>query len=124
MKILREPNWTTECSYCGCRIQFEKEDIYSATGGSRKGNPINPHKAIICPICEKSISIWGKESVKQNLKMCANAEEAICILDFIKSEYLKNDKCMGILKYTEAIQMGIDALEKIGKEDICEKIRT
>lgn len=44
-------------------------------------------------------------------KMCANEEMAIYILEFIKRGYEKNYQDTGVRKYTEALQMGIDALK-------------
>ena len=47
-------------------------------------------------------------------KMCANAEMAIYILEFIKRNYekgLNEDDQAGCQKYVEAVQMGIDALK-------------
>lgn len=61
MEIIKEPNCIVECSRCSCQFKFDKNDVYSATGGSRKGNPINPHKAVLCPICGKSIPILGTD---------------------------------------------------------------
>jgi hypothetical protein len=49
----------------------------------------------------------------QEIKMCANKEMAIDILEFIKSNYekhLNEDGQAGCQKYIEALQMGIDAL--------------
>ena len=43
-------------------------------------------------------------------KWCANEEMAIYILEFIKRGYDKNYQDDGVKKYTEALQMGIDAL--------------
>ena len=46
-------------------------------------------------------------------KACANKEMAIDILEFIKMNYekhLNEDGQVGCLKYVEALQMGIDAL--------------
>ena len=43
-------------------------------------------------------------------KMCPNEEMAIYILEFIKRGYEKNHQDAGVRKYTEALQMGIDAL--------------
>lgn len=45
-------------------------------------------------------------------KMCANAEMAIYILEFIQRGYKKHYDDAGVRKYIEALQMGIDALEK------------
>ena len=45
-------------------------------------------------------------------KACANAEMAICILEFIKRGYEKEHGAANVRKYTEALQMGIDALKK------------
>ena len=67
MKIIKEPNCLAECPCCGCQFEFDKNDVYSATGGSRKGSPINPHKAVLCPICNKSIPIWTTDR-KENAK--------------------------------------------------------
>ena len=44
-------------------------------------------------------------------KMCANAEMAIDILEFIKRNYEKHSDEAGVQKYIEALQMGIDALK-------------
>lgn len=47
------------------------------------------------------------------MKMCANKEMAIDILEFIKRNYekhLKEEGQAGCQKYVEALQMGIDAL--------------
>lgn len=43
-------------------------------------------------------------------KMCANANMAIDILEFIKRNYEKHSDQAGVQKYIEALQMGIDAL--------------
>lgn len=67
MEIIKEPNCIVECPCCGCQFKFDKNDIYSATGGSRKGIPKNPHKAVLCPICNNSIPIWGTDR-KENTK--------------------------------------------------------
>ena len=45
-------------------------------------------------------------------KMCDNSEMAIYILEFIKRNYEKHSDQAGVQKYIEALQMGIDALEK------------
>lgn len=63
MKITKEPDWSAECYCCGCQFEFSKEDVYDATGGTRKGSPINPHKAVRCPICDKSIAVWKKGEI-------------------------------------------------------------
>ena len=57
------------------------------------------------------------------LKMCANEDMAIYILDFIKRNYekrLNEDGQAGCQKYVEALQMGIDALsaDSLQKEKI------
>ena len=44
-------------------------------------------------------------------KMCANAEMAIYILEFIKRNYEKHSDQAGVQKYSEALQMGSDALK-------------
>ena len=61
MKIIKEPNWIAECSRCECQFEFGILDVYDATGGTRKGNPINPHKAVRCPVCGISIPVWQKD---------------------------------------------------------------
>ena len=45
------------------------------------------------------------------IKMCANEEMAIDILEFIKRNYEKHSDEAGVKKYIEALQMGIDALK-------------
>lgn len=44
-------------------------------------------------------------------KMCANPSMAIEILEFIKHSYEKHNDQVGVQKYIEALQMGIDALK-------------
>ena len=61
MKIIKEPKLSLTCPVCGCEFEFDKNDVYNATGGMRKGIPKNPHKAVCCPICDKSISVWNTE---------------------------------------------------------------
>lgn len=58
MKIIKQPNLVAVCKRCGCEFLFDKEDVYNATGGMRKGTPINPHKAVRCPFCDKSIKVF------------------------------------------------------------------
>ena len=58
---------------------------------------------------------------RSEIKMCANEEMAIDILEFIKRNYekhLNEDGQAGCQKYIEALQMGIDALRK-GENNIC-----
>ena len=50
--------------------------------------------------------------VENEWKRCANTEMAIYILEFIKRNYEKHHKDEGVKKYTEALQMSIDALRK------------
>ena len=53
--------------------------------------------------------------VMSEMKVCANKEMAIDILEFIKSNYekhLNEEGQGGCRKYVEALQMGIDALRK------------
>ena len=45
-------------------------------------------------------------------KICADAEMAIYILEFIKREYEKHYQDVGVQKYIEALDMGIDALRE------------
>lgn len=66
MKIIKEPNLSLACPVCGCEFEFDKNDVYNATGGTRKGIPKNPHKAVRCPVCDKSIPIWGNKVSKDN----------------------------------------------------------
>ena len=51
-------------------------------------------------------------------KMCANAEMAIEILEFIKRNYEKHSEEAGVQKYIEALEMGIDALKNNDKCDV------
>jgi len=61
MEVIKEPSCVVKCPQCNCEFKFGKEDIYNATGGCRKGNPINPHKAVHCPFCDTKIAIWGTD---------------------------------------------------------------
>jgi hypothetical protein len=62
MKIIKEPNCLVECPVCHCQFEFDETDVYEATGGMRhRVGAINPHKAVRCPICEKSIPVWGTD---------------------------------------------------------------
>lgn len=113
MKILKEPNCLVKCSLCGCQFEFNPLDVYNATGGSRKGNPIDPHKAVRCPFCNSSIPIWKKDEIQLNeYTMCSTADMAIYILEFIKQGYKRKYQDAGVQKYIEALEMGIDALKK------------
>ena len=47
---------------------------------------------------------------------CANKDEAIMILDFIKNQYEKQD-AVGCLKYIEALEMGINALKVVQSDE-------
>lgn len=49
-------------------------------------------------------------------KLCANEKMAIQILEFIKRGYEKNYQDGGVKKYTEALQMGIDALTEVNRQ--------
>jgi hypothetical protein len=51
---------------------------------------------------------------------CPDAKTAIYILDFIKRGYKKTYKDGGVLKYIEALEMGIDALKKQSTADVVE----
>ena len=62
---------------------------------------------------------WVEKKIKQSeeqqmseYKMCANAEMAIEILEFIKRNYEKHSDQAGVQKYIEALQMGIEALKE------------
>lgn len=66
MKIIKEPDLSLTCPVCGCEFEFDKNDVYNVTGGTRKGIPKNPHKAVRCPVCDKSIPIWGNKTSKDN----------------------------------------------------------
>ena len=49
-------------------------------------------------------------------RTCPDAETAMYILEFIKENYQKDcDEQWGVLKYIEALQMGIDAIKKTEK---------
>lgn len=75
------------CSDCGAWVKWISKDEFRAFKHSR--------------------------SVKETkYKMCPNADMAIYILDFIKRSYEKALDKEGVQKYVEALQMGIDALEK------------
>lgn len=58
MEIIEHPDTMANCPKCKCIFKFDISDVYSATGGTRKGNPIRPHKAVICPCCGQSIEVW------------------------------------------------------------------
>lgn len=51
-------------------------------------------------------------------KMCANAEMAIEILEFIKRNYEKHNDDAGVQKYIEALEMGIAALKESSATNI------
>ena len=85
MKIIKEPNLSLTCPVCGCEFEFNKNDVYNATGGMRKGIPKNPHKAVYCPICDKSISIWGNKTSKHDTK-------AVIVSDRVKMVCTSNTK--------------------------------
>ena len=65
MKIIKEPNLSLLCPVCGCEFEFDKNDVYNATGGMRhRVGALNPHKAVRCPICDKSIPVWDNSNGK------------------------------------------------------------
>lgn len=65
MKIIKEPNLSLTCPVCGCEFEFDKNDVYNATGGMRhRVGALKPHKAVRCPICDTSIPVWGKDESK------------------------------------------------------------
>ena len=65
MKIIKEPNLSLLCSVCGCEFEFDKNDVYNATGGMRhRVGALNPHKAVRCPVCDKSIPVWDNNEGK------------------------------------------------------------
>ena len=51
------------------------------------------------------------------IKLCANSEMAIDILEFIKRGCEKSYQDGGVKKYTEALQMGIDALAETNRQN-------
>lgn len=65
MKIIKHPNTLANCPRCECIFKFDASDIYTATGGSRRGVPIRPHTAVKCPCCGKSIEVWGENKSLQ-----------------------------------------------------------
>lgn len=52
---------------------------------------------------------------RSEIKMCANEEMAIDILEFIKRNYENHSDEAGVKKYIDALQMGIDALKTQSK---------
>lgn len=59
----------------------------------------------------KNITVKSVETENSKLCACPDIDTAIYILDFIKTEYEKRcQEDIGVKKYVEALQMGIDAL--------------
>lgn len=53
------------------------------------------------------------ENTINEYKMCADVNMAIDILEFIKRNYENHNDKVGVRKYIEALQMGIDALKSV-----------
>lgn len=77
---------------------------------------------ILDMISESECLIWLMD--KYEPKMCANTDMAIYILEFIKQGYAKNYQGAGVTKYLEALQMGINALEKTRGDTNNEQIQS
>ena len=64
-------------------------------------------------IMENLFDVLDKDDIQPiDYMMCANADMAIYILEFIKQGYAKNYQDAGVKKYLAALQRGIDALVK------------
>lgn len=100
--------------YQNCCKKCGSIDLYTENKGSSIG--------LYCSDCGAWIKWLGKDELRAfehsksqketQYKMCPNADMAIYILDFIKRGYEKKYQDAGVQKYIEALQMGIDALEK------------
>lgn len=118
-ELYEENSWLSAYEY---EINFQKHG-YHYEINNPQCTPFLPEKFnILDMISESECLIWLMD--KYEPKMCANTDMAIYILEFIKQGYAKNYQDAGVTKYLEALQMGINALEKTRGDTNNEQIQS
>lgn len=65
-------------------------------------------------IMEDLFDLFERDEIRPSEHVaCACNDMAICILEFIKRGYAKNYQDAGVKKYIEALERGINALERL-----------